>query len=304
MNQQKSILITGGSGLIGSSLTQLLLDSGCRVSHLSRSADRDPRVKIFRWDVKNGAIDERCLEGVDTIVHLAGAGIADKRWTASRKKEIVESRTESIRLIYSLMRSRPNQVKEVISASGISIYGDRGDDWLTEGSNPVHDFLGECCLSWEAAVDEGNTFGLRIVKFRTGVVLSERGGALIKMAQPVRLYAGAPLGSGKQWVPWIHLNDVAALYRYAIIDNPQFAGVFNMVAPAPVTNWQLTAAIAEQLHKPLWLPNVPAFVMKLLLGEMSTVVLSSIRASAQKILDTGFQFKYPEAAAALKEIYE
>lgn len=301
MTDKKSVLITGGSGLIGRHLTQLLLDKGYRVSHLSRSPGKDSRVDNFLWDVNKGTIDDRCLDGVDTIIHLAGAGIADKRWTDARKKEIVESRTESIRLIYHLMRRRPHQVKEVISASGISIYGDRGDELLTEASSPVHDFLGDCCIQWEAAVDEGKMLGLCTVKFRTGVVLAE-GGALAKMAKPVQLYVGAPLGSGKQWVPWIHLHDVIEMYRYAI-ENPQLEGVFNMVSPQPVTNSQLTKAIAVQLRRPLWLPNVPAFLMRVLLGEMSAVVLSSVRTSAQKILDTGFQFKYPDVAVALKEIY-
>jgi len=172
---------------------------------------------------------------------------------------------------------------------------------MTEDSPPSNDFMAKCCIAWENAVDEGVALGLRIVKFRTGVVL-DNGGALAKMAMPVKLYAGSPLGSGKQWIPWIHSQDVVDMYIYAI-ENENFAGVYNMVAPNPVTNEQLTQAIAKQLHKPLWLPNVPTFFLKFLLGEMSTIVLGSTKVSAQKIEDAGFKFKYPVIKEALAEIY-
>jgi uncharacterized protein (TIGR01777 family) len=302
MNQKKHILLTGGTGLIGKHLTETLLKKGYSVSHLSRSPGKDARVKTFLWDVNKGVIDENCIDGVDIILYLAGAGIAEKRWTDKRKKEIIDSRTKSIGLIYNLIKNKPNQVKSIISASATGYYSDRGDELLTEYSSPAHDFLGTCCVEWEKAVDEGASLGLRILKFRTGVVLNKDGGALPKMAMPVKLYVGSPLGDGKQWIPWIHWQDVIGMYLYGI-ENENLTGVYNMAAPNPVTNKQLTQAIAKQLSKPLWVPNVPAFVLKLMLGEMATIVLGSTKASAQKIEGTGFKFQYPDVASALTEIY-
>lgn len=301
MNTKKSILLTGGTGLIGRHLTEQLLGKGYIVSHLSRSPGKDPRVKTFLWNVEQGKIDKECLNGVDTIVHLAGANIAEKHWTENRKKELIASRTESIRLIYDLMGKTPNNVTSVISASAIGYYSDRGDELLTEASPPKNDFMGRCCVAWEAAVDEGKKPGLRIVKLRTGVVLDKEG-ALEKMAMPIKFYAGSPIGSGNQWVPWIHWQDAVDMYLLAI-EHSGLHGVYNMVAPNPVTNKQLTRAIAKRLHKPLWAPNVPGFILKLLMGEMSTIVLGSNRVSAQKIEEAGFQFKFPVLEGALKDIY-
>jgi uncharacterized protein (TIGR01777 family) len=258
MNQKKHILLTGGTGLIGKQLTDELLKKDYTVSHLSRSPGKDTHVKTFLWDVNKGKIDEHCIEGVDTVLHLVGAGIAEKRWTDERKKEIIDSRTKSIGLIYNLIKNKPNGVKSIISASATGYYSDRGDDLLTEDSLPAHDFLGTCCIEWEKAVDEGMSLGLRILKFRTGVVLNKDGGALAKMATLVRLYVGSPLGDGRQWIPWIHWKDVIDMYLYGI-ENANLNSVYNMAAPNPVTNKQLTKAIAKQLHKPLWAPNVPAF---------------------------------------------
>ncbi len=296
------ILITGGTGSIGKLLTLELVDKGYHVSHLSRKPGNNPNVKTFLWDVPSGKIDEHCIDDVDIIIHLAGAGIADKRWTYKRKKELIESRTKSIELIYGLIKSRPNKVNSVISAAAVGYYGDRDNDLMTEKSAAGSGFLSECCVAWEKAIDEGKPLGLRIVKFRTGVVLDKKGGALLPMATPVKLYAGAALGSGKQWIPWIHWQDVVDMYLQAVTDI-NLSGVYNMVAPNPVTNKQLMKAIAQQLHRPLWPINVPAFVFKLLFGEMSMVILASTKVSAQKILDDGFTFKYPELADALKQIY-
>jgi uncharacterized protein (TIGR01777 family) len=296
------ILLTGGSGLIGKSLTKLLLAKGYVVSHLSRSPGKSPRVKTYLWDVHTGQIDAACVDGIDTIIHLAGAGVAEKRWTNKRKKELVESRTKSIRLIYELLKSKQHKVTSVISASATGYYGDRGDMLLTEDSKPADDFLAECCIAWEKAVDEGEELGLRIVKFRTGVVLNKKGGALPQMATPVKWYVGSPLGDGKQWIPWIHWHDVEKLYLYAIMNN-KLTGTFNMVAPVPVTNEEMTRAVAKQLHKPLWAPKVPEFVLDVLLGEMSAIVLGSTKVSPQKIEETGFKFDYRELEGALKEIY-
>ena len=299
----KHILLTGGSGLLGKELTSLLVQKGYAVSHLSRKLGNDPKVKTYLWDINKGQIDEKCIDGVDTIIHLAGAGIADKRWTDKRKKELIESRTKSIELIYDLLKSKPHTITSIISASATGYYNDRGDELLTEDSHPSYDFLGECCIQWEQAVNKGEELGLRVLKFRTGVVLTNKGGALPKMAMPVKLGIGSALGNGKQWIPWIHQQDVIDIYFWGI-ENTDLKGVYNMVAPNPVTNKQLTQAIAQQLHKPLWLPNVPAFILKLVLGEMSTIVLGSTKVSAQKIEEAGYQFKYRHVADALADIYK
>jgi uncharacterized protein (TIGR01777 family) len=300
---QKHVLLTGGTGLIGTHLTQHLLAKGYKVSHLDRKPSTDPQVKTYLWDVAQGEIDAACINGVDTIVHLAGAGIVGKRWTNERKKEIVESRTKSIGLIYDLLREKKDhKVKSVISASATGYYGDRADEPLTEESTPGNDFLAEVCIRWEKAADEGLDIGLRVVKLRTGIVLNKDGGALPQLANPIKWGIGSPMGTGKQWMPWIHWKDVVKLYLYAI-DNAELKGVYNMTGPNPVTNQQLTKAVAKQLGKPLWAPNVPEFVLKLILGEMRAVVLESDRTSAQKIENAGFKFDFPELEGALKEIY-
>lgn len=298
----KNILLTGGTGLVGSALTEALLEKGYTVNHLSRAPGKNPRVKTFLWDVEKKHIDPLCIDDVDTIVHLAGAGVAEKRWTEKRKKEIVTSRVESIGLIYQLLNNGKHKVKTIISASGTGYYGDRKDELLTENSFPADDFLAHCCIKWEQAVDEGKALGLRIVKLRTGVILDEKGGALPQLAKPVKLGIGSPLGSGKQWIPWIHHEDVINLYLRAI-ENENLEGVYNMVAPNPVTNKQLTKAVAKQLHRPLWFPNVPAFALKLLLGEMSIVVLGSTKVSAKKIEDDEFKFEFTTVEEAVKNIY-
>ena len=302
MTNQQHILLTGGTGLIGSILTEQLLAKGYSVSHLSRVPGKNPKVKTYLWDITKGEIDPHCIDGVDTIVHLAGAGIAEKRWTKKRKKVLVDSRTKSIGLIYEVMKNHPHKVKNLVSASATGYYGNRGDELLTEDSKPTFDFLSTCCVAWEKAVDKGEALGLHILKFRTGVVLDKNGGALPQLAAPVKYGAGSPLGSGKQWIPWIHWQDVIDVYLTGI-ENNTLNGVYNMVAPNPVTNKQMTQAIAKQLHRPLWLPNVPGFALKLLLGEMSEVVLGSDKVSAQKIEDAGYKFKYPDIETALKEIY-
>jgi len=302
MSKQKHILLTGGTGLIGTALTHQLLAQGYKVSHLSRVPGKNPPVTTFLWNVEKGEIAEDSIDGVDVIIHLAGAGVVDKRWTEKRKKVIIDSRTNSIALVYQLLKKKPNQVNAVISASATGYYGDRADELLIESSQPTRDFLSTVCIEWEQAADKGLTLNLRVVKLRTGVVLTKKGGALPQLALPVKFGAGSPLGTGKQWIPWIHLQDAVDMYIHAI-ENEKITDVYNMVAPNPVTNKQLTQAIAKQLHRPMWLPNVPKFALKLLLGEMSIAVLESAKASAEKIEHTGFVFKYPEITGALKEIY-
>lgn len=298
----KRVLITGGSGSVGKHLSELLLSKGYEVAHLSRSKTSLPNIKTFLWNVEQNQIDEQCIDGVDIIVHLAGAGIADSRWTDERKKVIIESRTKSIQLVYQLLKTHNHQVKTVVSASASGYYSERGDAIMKETDAPNTDFLGECSVLWENAVDEAISLGIRVVKFRTGVILDKNSGALPKIAAPIKFGVGSPLGNGKQWTSWIHLDDVAEMYLKGIEDE-SLNGAYNMATPNPLTNKDLTLAIAKKLNKPLWLPHVPAFILKLIFGEMSAVVLGSTKMDVQKIEQAGFKFKFPTIKSALNNIY-
>lgn len=296
------ILITGGTGTVGKPLSKLLTTLGYQVQHLSRTIDAQSSYKTFKWDIDKGEIDPNCIDGVNTVVHLAGAGIADEKWTDERKQVLIDSRTKSIALIYGLLKSRKHEVRNVVSASAAGYYSDRGNQVMVETDLPANDFLADCCVKWEQAVDEGLKLDLRIVKFRTGVILDKDSGALEKIAKPVKYGVGAPLGDGNQWIPWIHLEDVLQMYAFGI-RNMDLAGAYNMCSPFPVTNKVLTKVIAKQLKKPLWLPKVPAFALKLALGEMSTIVLGSTKMSSQKIENAGFNFQYADIKNALNQIY-
>ncbi|MBB6274498.1 hypothetical protein HDF26_004976 [Pedobacter cryoconitis] len=300
MNQH--ILLTGATGMLGKELIKSLLSQGHTISILSRKPIQINRVKVFLWDVYQQKIDTNCLEGVDSIIHLAGENISKGRWTEKRKKEIIDSRVLSTQLLYQAMAETKNQVKNFISAAAVGYYGTRGDEMLTEESNPGHNFLAECCIQWEKAVDQGQQTGLRIVKIRTGVVLAKKEGALEAMAKPIRLFAGAPLGNGKQWIPWIHYQDMTRIYLYAL-ENQSLTGAYNASAPFPVTNKVMTKAIAKQLHRPVWPFSVPESLLKLILREMSSLVMNSTNTSAQKILSSGFKFNYTHIEQALADIY-
>ncbi|SEA87779.1 TIGR01777 family oxidoreductase [Pedobacter hartonius] len=300
MNQH--ILLTGATGMLGKYLIQSLLNAGHRVSILSRKPQTISQVTVFLWDVEKGQIDPGCMEGVDTIIHLAGENIAGEKWTEKRKKEIIDSRVISAELLFKTLSAYKNQVRVFMSAAAVGYYGNRGDEILTENSPAGNDFMSECCVAWEHAADEGKKLGLSVVKIRTGVVLSKDGGALPQMAKPIQLFVGAPLGTGNQWVPWIHYEDMNEIYMHFVKNQPA-EGVYNACAPFPVTNKTLTKAVAGALHRPVWPFSVPEAVMKLILGEMSAVVLNSTNTSAQKILDAGFIFKYTHLDDALTDIY-
>lgn len=300
MNQH--ILLTGATGMLGKDLIATLLKRGHKVSVLSRKPQQINEVKVFLWDVYKQEIDTSCLEGVNSIIHLAGENISKGKWTDERKKEIIDSRVLSTQLLYQTIAETKNQVKNFISAAAVGYYGNRGDEILTEESNPGHNFLAQCCIQWEKAVDQGNKLNLRTVKIRTGVVLAKNEGALEAMAQPIRFFAGAPLGDGKQWIPWIHYHDMTQIYLHAL-DNESLSGAYNASAPFPVTNKTMTKAIARQLHRPVWPFSIPGKALELILGEMSSLALNSTNTSAQKILSSGFNFKYTHIEQALADIY-
>ena len=293
----KKVLITGGTGLIGKRLTQLLLDKGYEVALLSRKKADIPSVQVFEWDIQKNYIEEGALDNLHFLVHFAGTNVAEGRWTEERKKSILESRTESIRLIARKLAEKQIKPAAFVSASGISYYGqDTGDLRNTEGN----DFLAHVSIEWEKAADEIAALNVRTVKLRTGIVISKHGGAIPKMALPARFGVGAPLGSGKQWISWIHLDDMCRMYIEAL-ENESWQGAYNAVASPPVTNEGLTNAICKVLHRPQWFPNVPAFALKMVFGEMSAVVLGGNYVINERMeRETGFQYRYGELEAALK----
>jgi uncharacterized protein len=305
-----TILITGGTGLIGTALTRLLLDSGHQVIILSRNASSHPSTPTapprFHWDVEKGTIDPEAIRRAHYIIHLAGAGVADERWNAKRKKIIGESRTKSAALLVRALKEIPNNVRAVICASGIGWYGPDpvipNPAPFKETAPPDSDFLGETCRLWEAAISPVTELDKRLVIFRTGVVLTTGGGALKEFLKPVRLGVAAFLGSGRQVVSWIHMEDICRLYLHAI-ENETWKGVYNAVAPNPVDNRTLTLALAKRLKGRYFVPvYVPTFLLKMIVGEMSIEVLKSTTVSAQKTRSAGFQFLYPSLDAALENL--
>jgi len=302
-----NVLITGGSGLVGTRLTEILIERGFSVSHLTRKVEDKiiggKSVKTYLWDIKNGIIDKNALLEADYLVHLAGAGIADENWSDERKKEIIESRTKSINLIVHKLKSLPHRITAFVSASGIGYYGaNTGNEHIIEQHPAGKDFVADCCIQWEAAADEIQVLGIRTVKLRTGIVLSEKGGALPRLTHPVRWGVGAALGTGKQWQSWIHLDDLCEMYIKSLVQQ-QMIGAYNAVAPNPVTNHDLTKISAQVLKRPFWMPNVPAFALKLVFGEMANIVLGGNYVLNQRITqETDFDYKFVEVRKALADL--
>lgn len=302
----KKVLITGGTGLVGTALTELLVEKGYSVTILTRDKNltsKHPNITYSYWDINKGIIDKEELLSANYMVHLAGAGIADKPWSEKRKKEILDSRVKPIKLIYNILKNNPNQLKAFISASGVGYYGAITTNTIFDETAPAaNDFLGKTCLQWELAVDELNDLSIRTVKLRTGIVLAKNGGALPKMMQPFKFSLGAALGSGKQIMPWIHIDDLAQLY-VAAIENDSFNGAFNAIA-GNVSNKDFSKMLSKAMNKPFWLPNVPGFMLKLFLGEMTVILLEGSAASNQKLLQTGFKLHFTDLEVALKELVD
>lgn len=294
---KEKVLITGGSGLVGSRLTSLLLDQDVDVVHLGRH-QRKGKVRTYGWNPASGQIDEAALDGVTAIVNLAGANVGDGRWTKAKKKEILESRIKSADTLYKALERKRGDVKTLLSASAVGYYG--SGTGFTEDSPSGTDFLASICREWEAHVNDIGVLGLRVCIARIGVVLSKNSGALAEMTTPVRYGVGTPLGTGNQSVGWIHIDDLCRAFLHMMANN--VSGPYNVASPHPVTNRELTMAIAATLHKPLWLPSVPAIALKLLFGEMSTIVLDDCCVSVDKLLATGFRFQFPEIRPALNDL--
>jgi len=299
-----TVLITGGSGLIGKRLTKHLTEKGYRVIILSRASKEQParaQVSYANWDVKKQTIDIEAIRSADFIIHLAGAGVVDKRWTDAYKKEIIESRTQSSKLLIDTLKQHGSQVKAIVSASAIGWYGpDREPGkYFTETDKPAEDFLGQTCVLWEQSISFASSLNIRVCSLRTGIVLSNEGGALSEFKKPVSFGVAAILGSGKQMISWIHIDDLCRMYIHAMEKNT-LNGSYNAVANLPVSNKALTLKLAEALKGKFFIPlHVPAFVLKIMLGGSSIEVLKSTSVSNAKIKETGFTFLYPSIEAAL-----
>lgn len=296
-----SVLIGGGSGLIGTCLSQLLQEEGFEVLHLSRSPRPDAPFRTFKWDVEKGEIDEQAIRSADYVVNLAGAGIADKLWTASRKALIMSSRRQSTELLAKAFQRLEHYPKAYLASTAIGYYGDRGNEWVDENSPAGEGFLADSTQAWEQAIQQVEDTGVRTVRIRIGIVLSTQGGALEKMLIPFRFYAGTYFGDGQQWYSWVHIDDLCRLFIHALRQT-EMTGVYNGVAPNPVTNKALTEAVKRALQSPALLLPAPAFALRLAMGEMADVVLDSARVKAEKTIGSGFEFRYPEVQPALEDL--
>lgn len=295
----QKILITGGTGLVGSVLIRMLKAKGHQIVVLSRSKKEHPDYEVFEWDYKREYIEDDAFNGVDTIMHLAGAGVADAKWTPERKEEIYNSRTKTSLLLFNTLQKIDHQVETFIAASAIGIYGDNTGNSLIRETAPVgHDFLAHVTDAWETATNNVSTLGIRLVQLRIGVVLSKDGGALIELLKPP---VAAPLGNGKQYMSWIHIEDLAQLF-IDTMENDGYNGPYNAVAPKPETNRDFTKKAAKAFGK-VFLPiPVPALVLKIMLGEMAAIVLGGSRISSYKIEEAGFKFRFPKLEQAVEDL--
>ncbi|MEM6831773.1 MAG: TIGR01777 family oxidoreductase [Bacteroidota bacterium] len=300
-NLPQRILITGGTGLVGTRLSELLKARGCEVTHLSRRPT-DKNHSSFHWDVKKQVVDEQAIKEAEAIIHLAGASVAGKRWNENWKKEIYTSRIDSTRLLLKMVKEHNPAIKHFISASAIGYYGwDTGDKWVDEETPKGDGFLADVVGDWEQEVVRFKEIGVKNACLRVGIVLSKEGGALVEMAKPIKMGAGAALGSGKQYMSWIHLDDLCHMFIY-ILEN-ELEGIYNGTSPNPVTNMTLTKQLAKALKRPLFLPNVPPFMLRLIVGEMATVLTGGNKVSSKKIEKAGFVFQHPLLHSTLKALY-
>lgn len=297
------VLIAGATGLVGKELVKLCHEKDIKVHYLttSKSKIKDfENYKGFYWDPSKGVIDPKAFENITAVINLAGASISN-RWTAANQKEIYSSRIDSANLIYETLSSHTNLVTHYISASAVGIYPPSYTAMYTEDSDVVDDsFLGNVVKDWEAAANQFKELGMRVATIRTGVVLDEEEGAFPKLVQPIKMGVGSPLGSGKQWMSWIHIEDVAEVYMHCLKQGVD--GVINAVAPSPVTNSYMTKRIAEQLDKELWAPKVPAFVLRIVLGKMATLALDGQLVHSNRLKEQGFKFRFINVESAIKDL--
>lgn len=286
-----SVLLTGSTGLVGKSLVRVLKDAGFSVRRLTTRRELAVQEGYFLWNPAAKEADDRAFEGVEYIIHLAGSSIGNGRWTARRKKDILESRTLTAELLLAKVSQLQLPLKAFVSASATGYYGSATTETIYDEYSPAgRDFLADVCVQWEKAADRFQSAGIRTVKMRTGVVLAKGAPALEKMLLPIKSGLGGPLGNGRQYMPWIHLDDLCRLYLRAICDE-SMSGAWNAVAPEHITNRELMRTLARKLGKPFFFPPVPAFMLKLLLGEMAVIVTDGSRVSSRRLKATGFEFK-------------
>jgi uncharacterized protein (TIGR01777 family) len=296
-----SVLITGGSGLIGRYLTGILLDKGFKVSHLSRKPDRKNKVQTFRWDPDKSFIETDALEGTDCIIHLAGANIGEKPWTEARRDEIIRSRVDSARLLHEIITYTGVPLSTFISASAVGYYGAvTSGKIFNEEDTAGTDFLGITCRRWEEAADLFEKSGIRTVKIRTAVVLEKTDSALSKLMMPGKLGFLVKTGNGKQYMPWIHIDDLCGIYLRAVTDT-RMRGSYNAVAPQQVTHAEFMKTLGEVIKRPVLKVPVPSILLKALMGQMSDVILKGSRVSPEKIIEAGYKFKFSNLHDALND---
>ena len=295
------ILVTGGTGLIGNALVPLLLKSGHEVVLLSRNPSNN-KVPTYQWDIDSMTIDHKAFTGIDSIIHLAGAGIADKPWTKARKQEIIDSRVKSAELLKNTCEELGLKLKSFISASAIGWYPlIISDKEFTEEDDPGKGYLSEVCKLWEESADSFDGVAEHIAKVRIGLVLCKQGGALPQMSLPVKLYVGSPIGNGKQAMPWIHVKDISRVFIH-ILEN-KLSGVYNGVGPENATNEEFMQTIADVLDRPMILPKVPEFIIKLLFGGKADLITKGVKVSSKKLKASDFTYNYPTLNTALTDIY-
>lgn len=300
---KKNILITGGTGMIGSFLIAVLQAKGYGISILTRNKRKNTRaVQYYTWDIASQTIDANCLTNVVGIIHLAGENVASGRWTDKRKKALLESRVASTELLYKLLSEEEHTVQCFIAASATGIYGSKTSDiTFTEDMPAATDFLAIICKEWEASVASISQLGIRTVALRTGIVLSSKRSALQKMLLPFKLGLGSPIASGAQYMPWIHIDDLCKMYLY-VLEQPEIKGVFNAVSNEAITNEQFSKALAKTLKRPFFMPNIPSFILQLIFGEMAIILTTGSRVSSMKIRKAGFEFSYENLNDAFRDL--
>jgi uncharacterized protein (TIGR01777 family) len=301
-----TVIITGGTGLIGTALSKLLLSLGYQVIILTRNPKKPknstPGISYAAWNVKEQNVNEEAFKKANYIVHLAGAGVADKPWTEKRKREIVESRTKSSELLIKALTGIPNNIIAVVSASAIGWYQQNKSYQSVETDPPATDFLGETCVAWENAIKPVEGLDKRLVILRTGIVLSNEGGAFPAFKRPIQYGIAGILGNGKQMISWIHIEDLCRLYL-EVMTNTNWSGVYNAVSPGPVNNRNFTMTLAKKMKGSFFIPiPVPNFILRMMLGDRSEEVLKNSNISANKIKQQGFQFIYPTIDTALTDL--
>ncbi len=298
---QAKVLIAGGSGFIGNKLGKLLLDKGYQVAILTRNKHKESIFEEFTWNINSKHIQSDALKNVDYVINLAGTNIAEGRWTKKRRQDILDSRIKSTELLFEHTQKLQIKPKAFIAASAVGYYGNADNDKTYDEQEMAGvDFLAKVCQKWEEASLKFQKAKIRTVILRTGVVLDKQGGAFPKMVQSLKFGFISSIGSGKQYIPWIHLNDLLNIYLNAI-EHENIIGIYNAVAPHQITQNDFAQEIKTVSQK-IKFPNLPAFVLKILYGEMSSILLKGNKISAKKILETGFSFKYNHISAALKEL--